>query len=123
MGQVFELISHVDHRIFHRCRGFKFIPTTIGEFTTIGANSIIEAAAIGSYVEVGKNCVIGKHAVIKDCCLIEDGTILPADSVVPPFSRVAGVPGKIVGELPENYMAMRKEASEVAYELLIKDSR
>ncbi len=31
----------------------------------------------------------------------QDGTILPPETVVPAFSRVAGSPGRPVGELPE----------------------
>ncbi len=38
---------------------------------------------------------------MKDCCKIADGTILPPDTVVPPFTFFAGVPGRMVEELPE----------------------
>jgi hypothetical protein len=40
----------------------------------------------------------------------QDGTILPPETVVPAFSRVAGSPGRPVGELPECSQVAQKFA-------------
>lgn len=80
----------------------RFIPLVVGSNSRIGSRCVIEAAAVGSSVFIGDGCVLSKRVIVKDCCRIEDGTVLPPDAVIPPFSVVAGCPGRIVGELPES---------------------
>jgi len=80
----------------------KSIPMTIGSHTNIGKECVIEAAWIGTNVIIGDGCVISKRAIIKDNCKILSNTIIPPGMVIPPFSVVAGCPGRIVGELPES---------------------
>jgi len=81
----------------------RFLPLKIGSHTHIGKNCVVESAAIGSSVFIGDNCVISKRSIVKDCCYVEDGTVIAADVVIPPFSRVAGCPGQVVGDiLPES---------------------
>jgi len=79
----------------------KSIQLIIGSHTTIGTNSQICSLSVGSNVRIGKNCILSQRSKIYDCCIIEDGTVVPEDMIVPPFSRVAGVPAKVVGTLPE----------------------
>lgn len=50
---------------------------------------------------IGANCVVGKFSLIKDFVRILDGTVVPPNMVIPAFSIVAGVPGRVVGEILE----------------------
>lgn len=80
----------------------KFMNLTIGNHTWIGKDCVIEAAAIGSSVHVGDNCVLSRRCIIKDCCWIDADTVIVEDMIIPPFSIVSGIPGRVIGELPES---------------------
>ncbi len=77
------------------------ITTTIGDFTTVGHSAIVHACTIEDH------CLIGMGAVVLDGSVIGRGSIVAAGAVVapgtkvPPFSLIAGVPGKIIKQLPE----------------------
>jgi len=79
----------------------KALPMIIGSHTQIGPNTKIQSVSVGSCVRIGSNCVLSPRSKVHDCCIIEDGCHVPPDLVVPPFSRVRGNPGRIVGTLPE----------------------
>ena len=79
----------------------KAIHLQIGSYTHIGSNTQVQSLSIGSSVHIGSNCIISPRSKIYDCCIIEDNTVIPPDMIVPPFSRVRGSPGRIVGSLPE----------------------
>ena len=90
-------------------RGFAFIPMQLGNYVYVGENSVIQAAQIGSQVMIGKNCVIGARCIIRDCCEIVDGSVLAPGTVMPPFSRYAGSPARLIGELPGSAHSEIKE--------------
>ncbi|MDO8658721.1 MAG: acyltransferase [Candidatus Levybacteria bacterium] len=52
---------------------------------------------IGSYCFVGSNAVILMGSKIGHHSIIAAGAVVTEHSVIPPFSIVAGVPGKIIG--------------------------
>ncbi|KAK9453282.1 trimeric LpxA-like protein [Dipodascopsis uninucleata] len=79
-----------------------YYPIKIGNYVCIGSDSVIEAATIGSCVYIGANCVVGKFSIIKDNVIILDNTIISSTVCIPPYSVVAGNPGKVIGELPES---------------------
>ncbi|KAG9235453.1 dynactin [Amylocarpus encephaloides] len=80
---------------------FSHYPLKIADHVFIGPSSIIEAALVGSHVNIGANCIIGKFVIIKDFVRVLNGTVVPPNMVIPSFSVVAGIPGRVVGEVSE----------------------
>lgn len=76
----------VSHSTVRRCvseRKYTKIDSSdvvIGKFCFIGSNAVIL-----------RGCHIGHHSVIAAGCVVKEHT------VIPPYSVVAGVPGKIIG--------------------------
>lgn len=79
-------VQIISHSTVHRCISegiYKKIDTgdvTIGDYCFIGSNVVV---LMGS--------TIGHHSVIAAGCVV------PEKSTIPPYSMVAGVPGKIIG--------------------------
>ncbi len=77
-------------------------PTIIGDHVTIGHGAIVHACIIED------NCLIGMGAVVLDGAIIGRGSIVGAGAVVapgkiiPPYSKVMGIPGKVVATMTED---------------------
>lgn len=88
----------------------------IGNNVSIGHGAIVH----GAHVE--DNCIIGINATVLDGCVIGRGSIIAANAVVtpstkiPPFSLVAGVPGKVIRN-DEKLMEIAAENARVYREL------
>lgn len=80
--------------------GDKHVPMVVRGNAIIGKECQIHASAIGTNVYIGDGVTIGDRCIIKDSCWIEAGTVLGKDTMIPPFSRVAGAPGKVIETLP-----------------------
>lgn len=52
--------------------------------------------------EIGENCLLSSGCVIKDFVKVLPNCVVPCGMVIPPFSIVAGVPAKIIGEAEES---------------------
>ena len=109
-----------------------------GRYTNIQDNSVLHvsdshACIVGDYVTVGHcallhactvedHCLIGMHSTVLDGAVIGKGSIVAAgavvtkNTIVPPYSLVAGVPAKVIKQLPENTDATHAQA--VKYENL-----
>ena len=60
---------------------------------------------------IGEGAIIGARAVIKDAVYVCPGAVVAPDAVVPPLSIVAGVPGRIIGELPTSAVRLLLEGT------------
>nr|WP_312579898.1 gamma carbonic anhydrase family protein [Sedimentibacter sp.] len=84
--------------------------TIIGDFVTIGHRAIIHGCTIGDH------CLIGMGSIVMDGTVIGRGSIIAAGAVVlgnqeiPPFSLVAGIPGKIIKMIPEKLDSIHAQA-------------
>ncbi len=93
----------------------RFKPLVVGSYTVIDKWAIVSAASVGAYVRVGEGCVLCSGCVIKDNCVIEPGTVVPEGMVVPPFSRVTGIPGRIVDDMPESTSYVHRKDAVAIY--------
>lgn len=82
------------------------IPLTIGSHCLIGKRCTIEAAVIGMGCTVGDDCQLSPRCILKDFVKVVKGAVVPQDMVCPPFSIIAGSPGRIVGDIPEGAATM-----------------
>lgn len=76
-------------------------PTIIGDYVTIGHGAIVHACVIEDNCLIGMGSVILDGAVIGHGSIIGAGSVVPPGKVIPPYSKVMGIPGKIVAELTE----------------------
>lgn len=67
----------------------------VGRYTTIGHNCVIHSCDIGDDCLVGMNAVIMSGATIGSGSIVAAGTIVLEEMEVPPFSLIAGNPGRI----------------------------
>ena len=83
---------------------------TVGDFVTVGHSAVLHAC------QVEDHCLIGMGSVVLDGAVIGRGSIVAAGAVVsprtqvPPFSLIAGVPGRVVKQLPENLDSTHAQA-------------
>lgn len=70
----------------------------VGNYTVIGARSIVHGASVGSFCYVADNAKVLDGSEVGDCSIIRAGTVVAKDSKIPPYSVVAGIPGKVVGK-------------------------
>jgi carbonic anhydrase/acetyltransferase-like protein (isoleucine patch superfamily) len=79
-------------------------PVTVGDYVTVGHGVILHGAVIED------NVIVGMNSVVLDDARIGHGSIVavPERMEVPPHSLVAGVPAKVIKQLPpEQEDAMR----------------
>jgi len=71
----------------------------IGDRVLIGHGAVLNCRAIGNNVLIGMNATILHDAEIGDFCLIAANALVGQAMKVPHRSLVAGVPGRIKGEI------------------------
>ena len=87
-------------------------PLIIGNGITIGHKCVVHGCTIED------NCLIGMGSVIMNGAKIGRGSIVAAGSVIlenveiPPFSLVAGIPGKIKRQLDESVLEFIRGAED-----------
>lgn len=88
-------------------------PLTIGDGVTIGHKCVIHGCTIED------NCLIGMGSIVMNGVKIGRGSIVAAGTVVlenteiPPFSLVAGIPGKIKRQFDETVLELIKLGEDV----------
>lgn len=97
-----------------------YLDTSRGHIIDIGEEVLISHGAIMHGCKVGNGVLIGKGAIIQEGSeigidtVIVNGTYVPTKAKIPPRSKVAGVPGKVIGRVTdEDIVEVRKKRSEI----------
>ncbi|HZJ98739.1 MAG TPA: gamma carbonic anhydrase family protein [Tissierellaceae bacterium] len=85
-------------------------PTLIGDFVTVGHGAIIHGCTIDDYCLIGINAVILDGAVVGRGSIVAAGAVVKGGQIIPPHSLVAGVPAKVVKNIPDKIKAMHNQA-------------
>lgn len=89
------------------------LPAIIGSYVTVGHSAIIHGARISSNVLIGMGSIILSGSEIGEGSIIAAGAVVKEREKIPPFSLVAGVPGKVIKTLSEDVLEkIRKSAEE-----------
>jgi carbonic anhydrase/acetyltransferase-like protein (isoleucine patch superfamily) len=80
------------------------VPQDIEEGVVAGHGAILHGRRIGAGCLIGMGATVLSNSEIGADSLIAAGCVVPERMIVPPRSLVAGVPGKIVKEVPEAWL-------------------
>lgn len=97
-----------------------YIDTSRGHIVDIGEGVLISHGAILHGCKVGNGVLIGKGAIIQEGSeigsetVILNGAYIPTKAKIPPRSKVAGVPGKVIGNVTdEEILEVRNKHTEI----------
>ena len=75
-------------------------PVSVGSYVTVGHGAILHGAVIEDNVLVGMNSVVLDDSRIGHGSIVAAGAVVPERMEVPPHSLVAGVPARVIKQLP-----------------------
>jgi carbonic anhydrase/acetyltransferase-like protein (isoleucine patch superfamily) len=74
----------------------------VGENVTVGHNAILHGCTIEDGVLIGMGAIILNGALIKKGAVVAAGALVKEGMIVPENTLVAGVPAKVIKQLPES---------------------
>ena len=87
-------------------------PNVIGEEVTVGHRVVLHGVRVGDRSLIGMGAVLLGGSVVGEGAIVAAGTVVKEGFEVPPFTLVAGVPGKIVREVGDRYVKDLTESAE-----------
>jgi carbonic anhydrase/acetyltransferase-like protein (isoleucine patch superfamily) len=90
----------------------------IGDSVQIGHAAAINCKRIGNSVLAGMNATLLHDAEIGNYCIIAAGSLVSQAMKIPDKSFVAGIPGKIKGEVTEEQLRWVEQAPRQYYKLM-----
>src|SRR5437763_12770836 len=93
------------------------VPQDIEEGVVAGHGAILHGRRIGAGTLIGMGAVVLSNSEIGAESLIAAGCVVPERMIVPPRSLVAGVPGRIIKEVPEAWLDRSRRISAHYLEL------
>ena len=99
------------------------VPQDIEEGVVAGHGAILHGRRIGTGCLIGMGAVVLSNSEIGAESLIAAGCVVPERMIVPPRSLVAGVPGKIIKEVPDAWLERARRINAHYLELAGKYAR
>jgi len=87
------------------------LDVTIGDNVQVGHGAVINCQRIGNNVLVGMNATVLHDAEIGNFCVIAAGSLVSQGMKIPDRSFVAGIPGRIKGEVSPQQLWWVQEGS------------
>jgi carbonic anhydrase/acetyltransferase-like protein (isoleucine patch superfamily) len=97
-------------------------PMEIGDDVIVGHSAVIHGRKIGNRTLIGSNATVLDNSVIGDDCIVAAGCVVSSGMRIPDRSFVAGVPGKIQGDVQSGFMK-RLESGVQTYLALFEKYR
>ena len=89
-------------------------PVDIGENVLVSHSVTIHGSRVASGVLIGISANVLEGAKVGKESVVAAGALIPPNSDIPPRSKVAGVPGKVTGEVTETELKqIRKKHEEI----------
>lgn len=88
------------------------VPNVIGEEVTIGHRCVLHGATVGDRALIGMGAILLGGSRVGEGAIVGAGAVVREGFVVPPRTLVAGVPAKIIKELPEAVAQAQLESAE-----------
>ncbi|MBF0378533.1 MAG: gamma carbonic anhydrase family protein [Desulfamplus sp.] len=83
-------------------------PLTIGDGVTIGHQCVVHGCTIEDECLIGMGSIVMNGARIGRGSIIAAGSVILENTEIPPFSLVAGIPGKIKRQFDESVLELIK---------------
>ncbi|MBF0572143.1 MAG: gamma carbonic anhydrase family protein [Desulfamplus sp.] len=83
-------------------------PLTIGDGVTIGHKCVVHGCTIEDECLIGMGSIVMNGAKIGRGSIVAAGSVILENTEIPPFSLVAGIPGKIKRQFDESVLELIK---------------
>ena len=93
------------------------MPQDIEEGVVAGHGAILHGRRIGAGCLIGMGATVLSGSELGAECLVAAGCVVPERMIVPPRSLVAGVPGRIIKEVPEAWLVRSRRINSHSLEL------
>jgi carbonic anhydrase/acetyltransferase-like protein (isoleucine patch superfamily) len=93
------------------------VPQDIEEGVVAGHGAILHGRRIGAGCLIGMGAVVLSNSEIGAESLIAAGCVVSERMIVPPRSLVAGVPGRVIKEVPDEWLARARRINAHYLEL------
>jgi len=92
-------VSIQDNSCIHQTEGY---PVVIGNNVTVGHSATLHGCTIGENTLIGMGATVLDDAKIGKCSIVAAGSVVLEHKSFPDYSLIAGIPAKVVRELPKD---------------------